>query len=91
MTLDEFGDVVSAVESTPLSIKVEAHKFPKSPVQAGSYQAGQPILFTIEFEQYPPPKQENVVWVAKGSEGKATELKPGLAKKFWRFINRRRF
>ena len=78
LTLDDFGDVTHAVESTPLNIKVESHKFPKSPFQAGSYQPGQPISFTIEFEQYPPPKPENVLWVVKGPEGKASELKPGL-------------
>ena len=77
LTLDDFGDVQNQVESSPLKIMIESNKFPKNPFQAGTYPPGQPIEIKIEFEKYPDPRDDNVVWVVKGTDDKVVELKPG--------------
>jgi hypothetical protein len=76
-TLDAFGDVIHTAESDALKINIESSKFPKSPFQAGSYLPGQPVEFVIEFEQFPDPDPENVVWVVKGNDDKEQEFTPG--------------
>ena len=76
-TLDEFGDVLHTTESSPLNVLIESNKFPKSPFKAGNYQPGQPVEFVIEFEKYPDPRPENVVWVVKDDDDKTQEFKPG--------------
>ena len=76
--MDEFGDVLHTAESSPLNVLIEFNKFPESPFKAGIYKPGQPVEFVIEFEKYPDPKPENVVWVVKGNDDKTQEFKPGL-------------
>ena len=76
--MDEFGDVIHTADSDALKINIESSKFPKSPFQAGSYLPGQPVEFVIEFEQFPDPAPENVVWVVKGNDDQEQEFTPGL-------------
>ena len=77
-TVDDFGEELHTTEPDSLTFKIETNKFPTSPVQAGSFLPGQEVEFLVEFEQYPDPKPENVVWVVQGLAGEKQEFKPGI-------------
>jgi hypothetical protein len=76
--LDDFGELLHSTDSDAVKINIESSKFPQSPFQAGSYLPGQPVEFVIEFEQFPDPASENVVWVVKGNDNQEQEFIPGV-------------
>jgi hypothetical protein len=75
--LDGLGNIIHEAISDELKINIESSKFPKSPFQAGSYLPGQPVEFSIEFELFPDPEPENVIWVVKDDDDKEQEFTPG--------------
>ena len=70
--------MLHTTEPDSLVFKIESNKFPKTPIQAGSIQPGQEVKFAVEFEQYPDPKPENVIWVVQELLGEKLEFTPGI-------------
>lgn len=80
--MDDFGEIIHEADSDELKFIIELSKFPQSPFQAGQHRVGQPVEFSFEFELYPDPNPNDVLWVVQGTnQDDIQKFKPGESDK----------
>lgn len=76
---DGFGNVEEEFQAK-ITLKMQIQILPQSPVTVGPFNPDGPIKLPVDFQLFPPPKDENIVWSVEDGED-ISNILPGQTDK----------